>query len=275
MLHLFSLKIMNLGMQSCLFFSSRNFFYLVKNNCKSRINCYHFSSFEENDFFFSFWERPLGFYTLESKYAVGGAGKCAAFSLLEIGSIISPLHADWLFTVTYNPCSKDFHIWPRAVSLPPLFLLSSLCVSYLLGCDHHQLFSMGESLFGYLLGIYAFTHIKCLYRVPVCVWRPVFAPSYLKDCPPVLDSSPFGVRTPSSPALSTSTSFVHFIFHACSFTRLAAHCSNLLITHLSLRPTTPHPTPACSCSLVSDQYKSRLLRYTGWYFWSNTRAFRL
>lgn len=54
MIHLFSLKIMNLGMQSCLFFSSRDFFYLVKNNCKSRINCYHFSSFEENDFFFLF-----------------------------------------------------------------------------------------------------------------------------------------------------------------------------------------------------------------------------
>lgn len=171
-----------------------------------------------------------------------------------------------------QPLFQGFsHLTSCCFCAPSLFLLSSLCVSYLLGCDHHQLFSMGESLLGYLLGIYAFTHIKCLFCVPICVWMPVFAPSYLKDCLPVLDSSPFGVCTPSSLALSTSTSFVHFIFHACSFTRLAAHCFDLLITHLSLRP----PRPACSCSLVSDQYKWRLLRYTAWYFWSNTHAFRL
>lgn len=54
----------------------------------------------------------------------------------------------------------------------------------------------------------------------------------------------------------------------------------LSLASLHIAPTFSSPTsrcarPAGSCSLVSDQFKSTLLRYTGWYFWSNTRTFRL
>lgn len=253
MLHLFALKIMNLGVQSWLFFFLLGFKKKPKQQIKDKLLLFSFFCRKWQFFFleqgsldYTLWKVNMLWVEQLNVLSVFTAGDWVHY-------LTSPCYysTDWLLTATYKPYSEDFHIWPRAVSLPSsLCLFFPPCVSLLswvmikicsFQWNNHWLVSFWLAIY---LSIYIFKNID---HINFCVWMPGFVLPYLKDCLLVLDWSQIGVHAPSFLALSTSTPFVHFIFHACSFTHLVACCSNLLISRLLLHLQMPLCLLLLSC----------------------------
>lgn len=95
--------------------------------------------------------------------------------------------------------------------------------------------------------------------------------SAVKDSLFVFGGNSLGVQTfaPSSLVRTPSTPFVHFIFHACSFTPLPLHHPHHPVIPsppVTLPP--PPPSPLLLHPLVLGQCKSRAFYCKGWYFWS-------
>lgn len=165
--------------------------------------------------FFFFLARQFGFNILESKYAAGWAAESAAFSLLEIGSIISHLLRDPHWDSTDGLPFWD-HFDSRFLSVFQGFSSSCsssfqcLCLSLRLVISSFLDLTISDwSLFW--VGTYAnliFIFVIKRLALHFHIWR---------------NADPFSVHTPTSPMLSTSTPFVQFIFHACFFIHTHTH----------------------------------------------------
>lgn len=107
----------------------------------------------------------------------------------------------------------------------------------------------------------------------ICMCDDRLQESAVKDGLFVFGGSSLGVQTfaPSSLVLTPSTPFVHFIFHACSFTPLPLHRPRPLSTPARLllfSPFATRPFPSRFLTLILGQWKYRAFRCKGWYFWS-------
>lgn len=174
------------------------------------------------------------------------------------------------FSQSLTTCSKDFHIWPRAVSLPPLSFFFPPSVTLI----SLAVITISSFLWGnrWLVTFWVYMHLHTLnvfiifLFVSECLFLHLhmWGTALLHWIQARLVCAPHHLRR-----------FPHQHHLCILFFTPALSLASLHVAPTSSSPTSRCAPSACSCSLVSDQYKSRLLRYTGWYFWSNTRAFRL